>query len=68
MKVQALQSFEHGGSRRRHDIFEVSDNTGQELISKGLAKVVEQAAESGGAEHQPAAPKPSGRAKRAASK
>jgi len=66
MKVQALQSFEHGGSRRRHDIFEVSDNIGQALVRKGLVKMVEQNAEAGGAEPQPAAPKPSGRAKNTA--
>jgi len=66
MKVQALQSFEHGGSRRRHDIFEVSDNIGQALVRKGLVKMVDSVAKSGGVDSQPTAPKPSGRAKNTA--
>jgi len=59
MKVQALQSFEHGGSRRRHDEFEVSDATGQALAQKGLVRIIDRAADA-----QPPAPKPSRRTKR----
>jgi len=47
MKVQALQSFDHGGARRRHTEFEVSESTGQALATKGLVKIISPVASEG---------------------
>lgn len=40
-EVIALQSFEHGGTRRRGDRFEVSDAHAAGLIRNGLVKLAE---------------------------
>jgi len=61
MKVQALQSFEHNGPRRRHAEFEVSDTTGEALARKGLVKVIDPATKPDGADQtDPPAPKQDG--------
>jgi len=60
MKVQALQSFEHGGPRRRHAEFEISDAAGQALVKKGLVKIIDHSADV-----QPPASKAPRRAKQA---
>jgi len=66
MRVQALQSFEHGGSRRRHAEFEVSDTTGQALARKGLVKIIDPATKPDDADQtDPPAPKTPRRAKQA---
>ncbi|MGO3713556.1 hypothetical protein [Alcaligenes aquatilis] len=41
MKVKAIFSFDHDGARRRGDEFEVSDRVGNQLINKGLARLME---------------------------
>jgi len=61
MKVQALQSFEHGGPRWLHAEFEVSDATGEALARKGLVKIIDPATKPDGADQSdPPAPKPDG--------
>ncbi|QET71435.1 hypothetical protein [Bordetella bronchiseptica] len=49
MLVKAISSFEHGGSRRRGDEFEVSDRQAEQLEGRRLVKII------GPAEVQPAA-------------
>ena len=39
-EVIALSSFEHGSSRRRGEIFDVSDNHAAALVRAGLVEVV----------------------------
>ncbi|WP_067759326.1 hypothetical protein [Orrella dioscoreae] len=40
MEVKAILPFEHMGTRRRGDVFEVSERVGERLVQKGLAKLV----------------------------
>lgn len=42
MLVEALQSFEHSGSRRKHSQFTVSEPTAKELVRAGLVRIVDQ--------------------------
>lgn len=48
IRVEVLQGFDHGGSRRKGDIFSVSDSTARALAAKGLVRfaspLTEQAA------------------------
>lgn len=39
-KVTALQSFDHGGSRRTGDMFDVSERHAKELAARGLVRIV----------------------------
>ena len=41
MKVKAVFSFEHDGTKRRDDVFDVSDRIGNQLIGKGLVVAVD---------------------------
>ncbi|WP_165477546.1 hypothetical protein [Alcaligenes faecalis] len=49
MKVKATFSFEHDGTKRRGDVFDVSDRVGSQLVDKGLAVAVDDDAEAGAA-------------------
>ncbi|CAB3662976.1 Uncharacterised protein [Achromobacter denitrificans] len=40
MEVKAISPFEHMGTRRRGDVFEVSERIGERLVQKGLAVLV----------------------------
>lgn len=40
MEVKAISPFEHMGTRRRGDVFEVSERIGARLVQKGLAEFV----------------------------
>lgn len=40
IEVEALDSFDHGGMRRRHDRFTVSTIIATKLAEKGLVKVI----------------------------
>jgi hypothetical protein len=41
VKVTARTSFEHGGSRRANDEFEVSEVQAKELVRRGLVRLTE---------------------------
>lgn len=45
MQVRALQSFEHGGSRKRGATFSVSDNQAKKLEQAGLVEIVRPGAD-----------------------
>lgn len=38
-RVIALQSFDHGGARRRGDVFEVSPQAAEQLRRNGLVRI-----------------------------
>ena len=40
--VEALQSFEHGGARRRYSRFSVSEPTARDLATRGLVRIVDE--------------------------
>ena len=40
-QVEALQSFEHGGARRRYSRFSVSEPVARELATRGLVRIID---------------------------
>lgn len=40
LKVKALRSFEHNGSRKKGSIFRLTDNTAHDLAQRGLVSVL----------------------------
>ena len=42
-RVIALQSFDHGGMRRRGDVFEVSPQTAEGLVRAGIVRLHDKA-------------------------
>lgn len=69
MKVKAISPFEHMGTRRRGDVFEVSERIGERLVQKGLAEFVSPpvkgAVSSGPADDSTGTGEPSGTSRRA---
>ena len=39
--VEALQSFEHGGARRRYSRFSVSEPVARDLATRGLVRIID---------------------------
>jgi len=39
--VEALQSFEHGGARRRFNRFTVSEPVARDLATRGLVRIID---------------------------
>ncbi len=51
MEVKAISPFEHMGTRRRGDVFEVSERIGERLVQKGLAQFVSPTVTEPGSSH-----------------
>lgn len=69
MEVKAISPFEHMGTRRRGDVFEVSERIGERLVQKGLAEfvspTVKEAASGDPPEDSTGAGEPGGTSRRA---